>query len=281
VTVRTVCPAKINLSLVVLPPDATGLHPLRTTFLTIGLCDELAVTRLEDPLARSSIHVQFDGIPHFDWPEDNTLAKTLRLVAEMLAIPPLRIELVKRIPTESGLGGGSSNAAGLLRVLGRFLAVPLTPDQRVDLAASVGWDVPFFMTGGHAHAEGYGERLRGLDDPQEKWFALAMPRASVSSAAAYARLDEVDFERAVGYPTGHNDFERVSPPESLDLIGRLRSLGANPAMLSGSGSAVFGRFDRREDAERAARALAEAGTPWTAVAPSLARSSSLAVWVEA
>lgn len=280
-TVRTVCPAKINLSLVVLHADATGLHPLRTTFQTIDLCDELSVTRLEDPSAGSSIAVQFDGIPLFDWPENNTLAKTLRLVAEMLAIPPLRIELVKRIPTESGLGGGSSNAAGLLRVLGRFLAVPLTADQRVDLAASVGWDVPFFMTGGHAHAEGYGERVRALDDPPESWFALAMPRASVSSAAAYARLDEVDFERQDGYPLGHNDFERVAPRESLDLIERLRTLGARPAMLSGSGSAVFGRFDTRQEAERAARTLADEDAPWTKVASSLNRPASLAVWVEA
>lgn len=279
--VRTVCPAKINLSLVVLPPDSSGLHPLRTTFQTIDLCDDLCVTRIEDEAARSAIEVRFDGIPIFDWPEDNTLAKTLRLVGEMFTIPSVRIEIVKRIPTESGLGGGSSNAAGLLRILGRFLAMPLTPDQRADLAAAVGWDVPFFMTGGHAEAEGYGERIRPLEDAPEAWYALAMPNVSVSSAAAYANLDQIDFERAPGSPIGHNDFERVAPCESLDLIERLRSLGADPAMLSGSGSAVFGRFASQEQARRAADVLANEGASWTAVAKNLPRTASLAVRVEA
>lgn len=280
-TVRTLCPAKINLSLVVLPPHASGLHPIRTIFQAVDLCDSLSVTRLEDPGARTTIGVSFENCPAFDWPEDNTVAKTLRLVSEMLTVPALRIELVKRIPTESGLGGGSSDAAALLRVLGRFLPVPLTEDQRSDLAAAVGWDVPFFMIGGHAQAEGYGERVKPLDDPEEAWYVLAMPPMTVSSGAAYSRLDDEPYEPPPGFPVGHNDFERVAPDASRALIERLRALRASPGMLSGSGSAVFGRFPSRPQAEQCREILDREGVPWTAVARRRTRAESLAVQVEA
>lgn len=259
---QILCPAKVNLSLVVLQPDSSGYHPLRTVFQAVGLFDELTIESAEVTT------IVAEGIT---LPDDNTISRTLRLVGEALVVPPLAIRLSKRIPAESGLGGGSSDAAGLLLALDPFLVSPIPSQLKHEIAVAVGSDVPFFLVGGRAYAEGYGERLTPLPDADVRWLALARPGVGVSTAEAYRRLDTLEYERPEGAPEGYNDFERVAPCESLDLIERLRHLGGNPATLCGSGSAVFGAFATQAEAEQARSALASEGTPWTAVAPTLGR----------
>lgn len=264
---RVLCPAKLNLSLIVERPDATGYHPIRTVFQAIRLFDELV---LDDQADETTIRIE--GL---ELPPENTLTKTLRLVGEALKIPPLKITLKKHIPAESGLGGGSSDAAGLLRGLNPYLVAPIPEQLKFEIAIAVGADVPFFLVGGRALGEGYGELLTPLPEPPETWFALARPAVGVSTIQAYRALDALDYPRPTDAPLGVNDFERIAPCESTDLIERLQSLGASRAMLSGSGSAVFGEFEAEGQAALAAGVLAREGAVWTAVASSLPRRTNL------
>ncbi|MCB8932475.1 MAG: 4-(cytidine 5'-diphospho)-2-C-methyl-D-erythritol kinase [Fimbriimonadaceae bacterium] len=241
---RVRCPAKFNPFLAVGPPDASGYHPIRTVFQAVSLFDELRVAEG----VRDSLACSWDGLP-----ADNTITKALRLCRELAPIPPLSITLDKQIPAQSGLGGGSSDAAGLLRALECLYPGLLGERDRWEIAHAVGADVPFFLVGGRARGEGYGERLRPMEDAPAQWLVVARPEGGVSTAEAYRALDSVDrrwakFEDAErGWA---NDFERVMPAASAELADRLRAAGAHPAVLCGSGSAVAAGASSRQDAER-------------------------------
>ena len=242
------CPAKVNLFLAVGPADGRGYHPLRTLFQAVELCDILII---DDEAVETKITCSWDGLP-----ADNTLTKTLRLLSEVLILPPLAIHLEKHIPAQSGLGGGSSDAAGLLRGLQK-MGFGLSSAQAMDVAAAVGSDVPFFLVGGLAKGEGYGEKLTPLPNPPEQWLVLAQPEARCSTVEAYSRLDAEPYPW-LEFPaddTLYNDFERVAPQDCIDLIAKLKKEGAIGAALSGSGSAVFGKFESKQTAETALKTL--------------------------
>ncbi len=266
-TVR--CPAKVNLFLAVGPADGRGYHPLRTVFQAIGLYDEL---RLEE----GEPGVEFLGA---EVPAENTVTKALRLLSEVVPLPPLRIRVTKGIPGESGLGGGSSDAAGLLRAVPRLTGMTVPAGELAGIASAVGADVPVFLVGGRARAEGYGERLTPLPDSGREWLVVVRPAVGCATGEAYRRLDEMTYEWRE-FPKGdtlYNDFERVAPCESLDLIERLQAHGARDAALSGSGSAVFGRFGQEDEARGAAKRLLSEGVPSVWVAPTLTRAESIGV----
>jgi 4-diphosphocytidyl-2-C-methyl-D-erythritol kinase len=265
------CPAKVNLFLAVGRPDARGYHPLRTVFQAVGLYDELHLAPGE-----GGHRVTFDD-PAI--PAENTVTRALRLLSEVVDLPPLRIEIRKGIPSESGLGGGSSDAAAVLRAAQRIARVSAPAGELAGIALAVGADVPFFLVGGRARAEGYGERLTALPDAPREWLVIARPPVGCATGDAFRRLDAMDYPWRT-FPAGdelYNDFERVAPCESLDLLERLQVHGARDAALSGSGSAVFGRFAEEAAAERAAERLRaeRAGAVW--VAPTLTRAESLAL----
>lgn len=233
--------------------DERGYHPIRTVFQAIDLCDELRI----EPASRGAFHCDDPQVPL-----DNTVTKALRLASELVRLPALRIELIKRIPAESGLGGGSSDAAGLLRALAALTAID--DDALLDIATAVGADVPFFLVGGRALGEGYGERLTPLDDGPVQWLVVVRPSVGVSTAEAYAKLDaQPDRPLPTAARDPHafvNDFERVMPCDCEEWEDRLLVHGAIDALLCGSGSAVFGRFE----SEAAARAAAHLiGVEWT------------------
>lgn len=266
-TVR--CPAKVNLFLAVGPPHRNGYHPLRTVFQAVGLFDTLEVT-----LSSGDHEVVFENA---DVPAENTLTKTLRYVDEIAAVPRLRIVVRKEIPMESGLGGGSSDAAGLLRLVKRLVKGDIPEGELASIATTVGADVPFFLVGGRARAEGYGERLTPLEDAPTEWLVIVRPEVGCPTGAAYRALDALSYPWRE-FPAGdelYNDFERVAPCESLDLMDRLRVHGARDAALSGSGSAVFGRFQDEALAQRAGAQLRSEGFGALWVAPTLRRSESL------
>jgi len=287
--VRAYCPAKVNLELEVGPLDARGYHPLHTIFQAIGLYDIL--------------DLEFEGTPGetrfevtgAELPAENTVTKALRLSREIFPVQPTRVRLEKRIPMQSGLGGGSSDAAGILRALQAVSAGNLSSAIRnpkseirnpegpipevVGVAAAVGADVPFFLTGGRALGDGYGDRITPLPDEPEEWLVVAKPPVGCSTAEMYGKLDELAANpsglgaRRPAPGTVHNDFEQVAPAECLTLIERLISLGARDAALCGSGSAVFGRFASCREAERAKSALDV--NAWAAKA--LTRAESLRI----
>jgi 4-diphosphocytidyl-2-C-methyl-D-erythritol kinase len=261
------CPAKINLFLAVGPRDERGYHPLRTEFQALGLFDYLEIEPAsEDAFACASPEV----------PEENTVTRAWRLVREIAELPPMKVRLVKGIPAQSGLGGGSSDAAGFLRATNLVAPHPPSEAELRQVARTVGADVPFFLVGGRARAEGYGERLQPLPDPEPAWYVVARPRVSCSTPEMFARLDEQDYAWRDFADELYNDFERVAPCESLDLIERLQALGAEGAGLSGSGSATFGRFPTHAHAERVAAKLnQERIDAWACRA--LSRRQSLAI----
>lgn len=242
------CPAKLNLFLSVGPPDNRGYHPLRTIFQAISIFDELEIEQSEaDAFICDSQDV----------PQVNTVTRTLAFVREVSMVPPLRITLKKHIPSEAGLGGGSSNAAGLLRAIDPFLPSPLSSETKRDIAVAVGADVPFFLVGGQARAEGYGEKLQPNSGIDDFVYLVWKPPFGCPTAEMFRQLDKIE-RPWVEFPLEnrlYNDFERVAPCGCLERSETLLALGAVDAGLSGSGSAVFGRFQSVKLAEAAQKGL--------------------------
>jgi 4-diphosphocytidyl-2-C-methyl-D-erythritol kinase len=260
--------AKINLDLRVLHKRPDGFHELRTIFQTISLADTIEVeyqggrTKVE---LKSNVDIR-----------GNLIIKAADLVLRaMRAKGQLRIRLTKRIPLGGGLGGGSSNAATVLLALPVLLKKRLPLEKLMELAAELGSDVPFFLMGGTAIGLGRGTELYPLPDAQNWPGLLLTPEIHSSTAAAYAALqrkvlDEVPgrilnkFQAAViasqspianCQPPTVNDFETVvfhQHPQLKSMKGKLLKLGAWRAMMTGSGSALFGLFPSRELRDRAA-----------------------------
>lgn len=260
------CPAKINTFLSVGPPDKTGYHPVRTVYQSIGLFDEMTIEH-----ARTEC-VTFIGqsIPH-----ENTVTKALRLLRELVPIPPLNVTVNKHIPSEAGLGGGSSDAAAVVRYAAKLFPDVVTFQFANEVARAVGADVPFFLVGGRARGTGYGDVIEPLHDPDPYWVVVAKPACGVSTPSAYSLLDSKArrFEDFSDAP--YNDFERVAPCESLDLIGSLLSAGAKSALLCGSGSSVYGAFTSQGEAKYASSQVSRTPNVVTWVAPTWTRMECL------
>lgn len=258
--------AKVNLDLRVLGPRADGYHEIRTLFQTIALHDTLWFSRVQGPLRVTSTD------PELPTGAGNIVGKAARLVwaAGGRGGEPrgVTVRIVKRIPVQAGLGGGSSDAAAALVALDRLWNARLSPADLHRLAASLGSDVPFFLAGGTALGAGRGDVLYPLPDLPARFVVVAQPSEGVSTAEAYrwlaaarggpGRLQQLavpwsPYQTAVG-----NDFERVvfaRLPAAARLRRVLARAGAELAMLSGSGSAVFGLFEREREARRAAGLL--------------------------
>lgn len=255
-TFHTRCPAKINLMLRIGEKDESGYHPLETKFLAISFFDELSVTPGE-----SGFSVEGSPIPR-----ENTLTQTLRLASEAISLPPMKLHLVKRIPDQAGLGGGSSDAAGLLRIIRRIVPGAVPAYEFESIAKTVGADVPFFLHGGYIMGRGYGEKLTRLPE-RERHFLLLFPEVKCSTLQMYGALDRYRSEKnphpkvAEGFRDGwiENDFHDVMPPECQDAILTMIQHGAKLAGLSGSGSTVFGEFATQADAKQATDRLKKAG----------------------
>lgn len=242
------CPAKVNLFLAVGPKDARGYHPLRTIFQAVSLYDLLTI----ESSHRNEFHCDWPGMP-----ENNTVTKAMRLLSEIVCLPPLSVTLEKHIPDQSGLGGGSSDAAGFLRGALQFAPAKPSDSDLLGIALAVGADVPFFLAGGRAKAEGYGEVLTPLEDGPEQWMVIARPPVDCPTGPAYRMLDEIAYEWKDWDESGklYNDFERVMPDQCRQVKQKLLELGASDALLSGSGSAVLGLFPSKLEAEQASDAI--------------------------
>lgn len=263
-------PAKVNLTLLVSARRGDGYHDVSTVMQTVDLGDTLTLTGEGRGLTLTCTD---PAVPADD---SNLVLRAARLFfAEAgLPVPDLHFRLEKRIPSQAGLGGGSSNAASALLAL-RTLYAPALSDEKLEcMAARLGSDVPFFIRGGTMHCTGRGERIAPLPPLTAGWFVIVKPPEGFSTPAMYRRLDELPPEpsrpdgmtaalesgdiRAVAAAL-YNSFERAVPPDSAvrAIEDALRVHGALAAMLSGSGSAVFGLFDREDTARAAAGALRE------------------------
>ena len=264
--------AKVNLTLSVGEKRPDGYHEVETVMTGVGLHDTVTLYRNAGPWDK----LECDP-PVTERAGDNLCMKALRVFFEEFGPKKdfVTIRLEKTIPTQAGLGGGSSDAAAVLRALRTLYAPQMIDGQLEEMAAQLGSDVPFFIRGGTALATGRGEKLAALPDMPPCWLVIVKPEESHSTAAMYAAIDNMPQRvsgdsRAVreGLEKGDlsavaaglsNDFQQVLPEGSAipTIAETLRQQGALNAQMTGSGSAVFGLFRRQEEAEAAAKALKE------------------------
>jgi 4-diphosphocytidyl-2-C-methyl-D-erythritol kinase len=254
-------PAKLNLRLLVGPRGADGYHPLESLMVALdGLADTVHA-RIAP--ARAVICPGIEGPANLAW---RALDELEREAGRPL---PLEVRIEKRIPSQAGLGGGSSDAAATLRAADALYGLGFGPARLEAAAARVGSDVPFFVCGGCQWARGRGERLEPAPAPR---FAalIAMPGFGLSTPAVYRAFDRLPAPppgdgrpAADGLPglAGwvRNDLwpAALALAPGLGAVARaLRAAGARAALLCGSGSAVAGLFPDAAAAERARPALA-------------------------
>jgi 4-diphosphocytidyl-2-C-methyl-D-erythritol kinase len=252
--------AKINLSLDVLGKRADGYHDLVTVMQTIDLYDTLCLTATEE----NSVQI-ICSRPELNG-EDNLAARAVEAVRQRLSLTQgVIIELHKRIPVAAGLGGGSSNAAAALLALQQWWQLPLSSADLLDIAASLGSDVPFFLKGGLALCEGRGEWVTSLAPcwpSTMRWLLLLKPSIGVSTAAVFRNLPTSDYSdgshsqairSALAAKSGlpledlHNSLERSvleRYPEVAQAWEDMLRAGASPVRLSGSGPTLFAMFSR-------------------------------------
>lgn len=271
--VRVRAHAKINLALRVLGIRNDGYHELRTTFQTLALHDTLTFTMVRGPFAIEC------NDPRCPTDATNLVWKAAELLSSAAgrrgSLSGTRVAIRKRIPTEAGLGGGSSDAAAALRALAVLWRLRLPAPEVARIARELGADVAFFLEGGTALGLERGDLLFPLLDVPRSWVVIARPDFGVSTRDAYAWWDQAFRRRPRGRsagPGGGRSGEQVNDleppvtarhPEISRLISCLRADGASRAAMSGSGSAVFGLFEQRMDAARAARRLARVcGDAW-------------------
>jgi 4-diphosphocytidyl-2-C-methyl-D-erythritol kinase len=256
--VQVLASAKVNLRLRILARETSGYHQLETIFLRLELADVVRVRR-----ARSnSLDVSGDVNATAVGPTEKNLAwRAARAYVDASGRhDSWAIELEKHIPIGGGLGGGSADAGAVLRALDAMSPAPLGEARLLAIAARLGADVPFLTTL-HPCALGWGrgERLLALQAPPQRHVALLVPAFGVNTADAYSWLstnprqahdDDAEVLDPRNLASWHgiaavatNDFETVVAahhPVLAALVERLEQAGCTPAMLSGSGSVVFG-----------------------------------------
>jgi 4-diphosphocytidyl-2-C-methyl-D-erythritol kinase len=265
--------AKVNLDLRVLGVRADGYHELRTVFQTIELHDTLVCSEKPGPF---TLKCRTPGVPldatNLVWKAAAALWTALGRAGE---IRDALVQIEKKIPVEAGLGGGSADAAAALVALGRLWGgAPITLLREV--GATIGADVPFFLSGGTALGLGRGEEIYPLVDLPPHYVVIVRPPFGVSTAEAYGWYDEDrsegvrenrEFQQLpVPWPSRAaqmiNDLEPPVIRRHQEIAGlkvQLREAGASAAAMSGSGSAVFGLFRSRAVAERAVKPLSRNG----------------------
>ena len=273
VTVRA--HAKINLDLRVLGTRPDGFHELRTVLQAISLHDTLACVPREGPFAIecASAAVPLDHT-NLIWRAADVLWRALRRRGP---VRDMVVRLEKRVPPQAGLGGGSADAAAALVGLALAWRVPMRPAQLTDVAAALGADVPFFLTGGTALGLGRGDEIYPLADLPRHWIVLLLPGFGVSTGEAFGWYNaERDLARGPlvrepqhvpgPWPSRAaqmiNDLEAPIArhhPEIDQMKAALRRAGALAAAMSGSGSAVFGLFQKRREADAAVERLSGSG----------------------
>ncbi len=268
--IRALSPAKINLFLRVTGKRADGYHNLQTLMCGITLFDTLLFD-----FDQSNIRL---CCSHPEVPEDNSnLAWRAAdiFLRNLGSVCGVKITIEKKIPVGAGLGGGSSNAATVLKVLNRYFGLKFSDDQLRDMSLEVGADVPFFISGRPAFAEGVGEKLQIVDHLKPFHVLLVNPGFSVSTATVYKNLNlglTKCEKKTTKFPFEGisadipeilcNDLETVTEkmfPDIARTKSQLIQLGAEGALMSGSGPTVFGLFSDADQAGKAYREFKQFG----------------------
>ncbi|MBP5338843.1 MAG: 4-(cytidine 5'-diphospho)-2-C-methyl-D-erythritol kinase [Prevotella sp.] len=250
--------AKINLGLNVVERRPDGYHNLETVFYPVPLEDALEVTPMDERFpSATGCDLKVTNLAIEGDDERNLVVRAYRLLKEEFpAIVRVHINLYKAIPTQAGMGGGSSDGAAMLTLLNKMCDLGLSEQQLIDRAARLGADCPFFVLGRPAYAEGIGERLQPIGLSLKGWHLVVVrPDIPVPTKEAFSLirphrpqkncLDIVRQPVETWRDELVNDFEQsvfALHPEIGAIKQRLYDLGAVYAAMSGSGSAVFGLF---------------------------------------
>jgi len=251
-------PAKLNLFLHVTGRRSDGFHELQTVFQLLDWGDRVGLE-----VAPAGEIQRLEGPPDIDPESDLGVRAARALRARCPGAAGVRIHLKKCIPTGAGLGGGSSDAATVLLAMNRLWESRLMLDELAELGAGLGSDVPVFVRGSSAWAQGRGEQLEPLELP-EQWFVMVYPGVAVSTAEIFqapelTRNSPLITIRAFVQGGTRNDFEPVVRARYPEVAAALDWLGHfAPARLTGSGSCVYAAFARPADAERVAARVPDA-----------------------
>ncbi len=273
-------PAKINIGLRLLCRRDDGYHEIETFLHTMVWGDDIQIEPSDGislevrPAADAPRPESFDKIPSDSF---NLAWQAAEAVIEAAGLPGVSIFIEKRIPVGSGLGGGSSDAATVLKGTLQLYGARLEPEELQRVALELGADVSFFLEGGFALAEGVGEKLTPIEPAQGTPIVLALPPASVSTRWAYMAanctltrpgryreylLYDRELIELCSREELSNDLQKAAVdahPEIAAHLAALNDSGTCFTSMTGSGSAVYGLFDSEKDAAEAARKLAADG----------------------
>jgi 4-diphosphocytidyl-2-C-methyl-D-erythritol kinase len=250
---------KINLGLHILQKRSDGFHDLETVFYPISWQDALEV--VQNPVIGQDLEFTTSGLPAGSLPEENTCVQAYKLLKkDFPALPSLRMHLHKVIPMGAGLGGGSSDGAFTLTLLNKKFNLGITEDQLINYALQLGSDCPFFIRNRPSYATGRGELLQDIAvDLSEYKTVVINPSIHVPTGKAFERIvpnkERVSIRDIIRSPvkewkdTLKNDFEDsvfADYPEIRHIKEQLYRQGAVYASMSGSGSSVYGVFEKNK-----------------------------------
>ncbi|MGR5222372.1 4-(cytidine 5'-diphospho)-2-C-methyl-D-erythritol kinase [Vibrio parahaemolyticus] len=243
-------PAKLNLFLYITGRQANGYHELQTLFQFIDLCDELEITA--NSSGNITLSPDIEGVET----EDNLIWKAAKaLQSKARCSFGAHINLTKILPMGGGIGGGSSNAATALVALNFLWQTKLTTDELAEIGLALGADVPVFVRGFAAFAEGVGEKLSPAM-PKEQWYLVIKPQVSIATVDIFTHpeLTRNTPKRALStlldtpYVNDCEKIVRMLYPEVDKQLSWL--LQYAPSRLTGTGSCVFSEFNSKESAEK-------------------------------
>ena len=265
-------PAKINLGLEIIGRREDGYHDLVTLFQSIALYDKIIFKIREDGKILLS-----GNDPQIPWDQNNLVFRAVEVLRKRTGTKHgVEIFVEKNIPPGRGLGGGSSNAAVTLLALNQLWETGLGRLPLTSVAAEIGSDVPFFLTGGLCLGLGRGEQIKSLPEQRKWWVLLVLPDFSVSTALAYQEYDRLGLSLTSTDKESKiiqfletkdisliryfkNDLEAVALriyPQLAEIKQEIKRSGAELSLMSGSGSALFGLFFEEPEARSAAARLA-------------------------
>jgi len=263
--------AKVNLALDVTEKLPNGYHNIKSVFQTVGLYDEITVELTDEGISLTcEVPEEFTTADPIPCDERNIAYKAAKLFLEENGMTSgCNISIKKGIPSQAGMGGGSTDAAAVIYCLSRLTGKSLEHTERL------GADVPFFLTGGTAYVKGIGEKITPLADYSDRILVIAKGSQGVSTAEAYRAVDSLE---APVHPEAEKLAEtiKVSPDEAYRFFGNffqqavqleevdsiisiMLNKDALKANMTGSGSAVFGLFETVEQAELCAEKLRKMG----------------------
>ena len=249
--------AKINIGLNITERRPDGYHNIESVFYPINLQDAVEIKTIEGEEPQGGYKLKVSGTILDGTPDDNLVVKAYQLLRKDFNFPAQKIHLYKHIPVGAGLGGGSSDAAAIIKMLNEKFALGLTSEQMQNYAVQIGADCPFFINNTPVFATGIGNIFTPIEfSLHGKTIILVKPDIFVSTRDAYALVKPspaaIPLTEAIKQPISEwkqiitNDFEKsvfAKYPEIASIKDKLYDMGAIYASMSGSGSAVYGIFD--------------------------------------